>query len=166
MHRPCRGRIIKPHDDLNYAPPTGAMEKTMNLKRRGKPLRYNMRPLQGQSLRMVSLRGKRCGCMCPQHWGERCECMCPLHGRTLRMLRPFAPCRDTPANPLRLNMLRTAKNNSLNLENLSYYFQNLSYYFVRYLSYGHPTDGVRQRQRWPEAGRQTKNGDGSPPSSP
>ncbi len=121
----------------------------------------------GATLRMyvLSILGQHCGCMCPQHWDEHCECMCPLHGRTLRMLRPFAPCRDTPANPLRLNMLRTAKNNSLNLENLSYYFQNLSYYFVRYLSYGHPTDGVRQWQRWLEAGRQTKNGDGPPTSA-
>ncbi len=24
---PLQGRIFKPHDDLNYTPPTGAMEK-------------------------------------------------------------------------------------------------------------------------------------------
>ncbi len=45
---PVGGRIFKPHDDLNYAPPTGATEKRRTVKRRDEPLRYNLCPLQGQ----------------------------------------------------------------------------------------------------------------------
>ncbi len=75
---------------FNYAPPTGAMDKSVNLKRRGKPLRYNMCPLQGQ----------HCGCMRPRIWAnvaDVCALFAPEHGRTLRMyvrcLCDVCPCR-------------------------------------------------------------------------
>ncbi len=54
MSRPCRGRIFKLQTALNYAPPTGATKKCRTVKRRGKPPRYIMRPLQGQCKRTVS----------------------------------------------------------------------------------------------------------------
>ncbi len=76
--------IFKPHDVLNYTPPTGATEKRRTVKRRGEPLRYNMCPLQGHvSKAYVQYEqghvSKACvQGICPIRAGACVQGMCPI----------------------------------------------------------------------------------------